>query len=90
MDFATGELVVRVNGRVERLKSKSESWKPKREQGPRLGDKCEQEWANARVKARISFTVAKEEYELTTYSGTIVFTANGQTRSIDVQGETGS
>ena len=89
-DFATGELVVRVNGRVERLKTKAASWKPKREQGPRLGDRCEQEWANARVKARISFVLVAEAYELSTYSGKIVFSANGQTRSIDVRGESGS
>ena len=90
VDFATGELVVRVNGRVERLKSKGASWKPKREQGPRLGDRCEEEWANARVKARISFELVAEAYELSKYSGRIVFSANGQTRTIDVQGETGS
>lgn len=92
LDMATGELVVRIDGKLERLQKRSEKWNPPRARGPVAGDQGEEVWSNARVEVRLSFQLvrADQENEITRFAGQMRVEAGGQTEVLMVEGETGA
>lgn len=90
LDITSGELVVRINGKAERLDRTSQAWVPHRDSGPRIGDKCEEVWTDGRVKVRLSYTLLDQGEELSVFSGQMHVSANGETRTLEVRGETGA
>jgi N-acetylmuramoyl-L-alanine amidase len=89
-ELKTDSLVVRVDGKVERLKQKSAKWKPKREAGPKQGDELREAWANARVRVEISSILTNTQEGQNSYSGQMdVSVEGGKTISIAVDGRSG-
>ncbi|MFM8457702.1 MAG: TIR domain-containing protein [Chthoniobacterales bacterium] len=90
LDLATGELVLRINGKLERLRRRSETWNPSRDRGPTVGDQGEEVWFNARVEVRLSFQITEAEHEFSRFAGQMRVSAEGQTVVLMVEGETGA
>lgn len=92
LDLATGELVMRINGRLERLQKRSEKWNPSRDAGPSVGDQGEEVWANATTEVRLSFQLvqADSENEFSRFAGQMRVAAGGETSVLMVEGETGA
>lgn len=93
------EMVVRINGKLERLMSRSTTWLPQRQRGPQVGDTCEEIWANSSFVIELSYKMTKSEYEFSAYSGQMrVSYSSTAWRAgmraapavLDVDGETGS
>ncbi len=92
MDMSTGQLVLRINGNLERLDKVSQKWTPLRDLGPVPGDGCEEIWSNSRARVLLSFNLDRADgsNELTVFSGKMQVSYDGQTADFTVRGETGS
>jgi hypothetical protein len=90
LDLSNGDLVLRINGELERLRKRSETWNPSRDRGPTVGDRGEEVWSNARVEVRLSFQVTEAEHEFSRFAGQMRVSADGQTVVLMVEGETGA
>ncbi len=89
LDMAADKLVVRIDGKVQRLARKSEQWTPKRNAGPRPGDECTEIWANPKVTVTLKYKLVKEGYESSSYAGKMTVSTGGGSSSLDVEGESG-
>lgn len=93
------ELVVRINGELQRLINRSTTWSPERQRGPRVGDTCVEIWGNSTYVIELSYEMTKSEYEYSAFKGkmeaSLTSTAvraglEGTPAVLDVEGETGS
>ena len=93
-DYSNDTLVVRVDGEVQRLSLKSEAWTPTRPdelyRSTKIGDQCEQVWANSDTRVVLTYRVVKCDYEYFGFAGQMLVESKGLTRTIQVEGETGS
>lgn len=92
-------MVLRINGKVERLMKRSETWRPQRTSGPRVGDVCEEIWGNATYVMTLSYRLTKSGEEYSAFSGQMEVSPTStawragmraEPAVLKVQGETGS
>jgi len=70
MDMADeGRVVMRINGKIERLMRRGETWRPQRTTGPRVGDSCEEVWGNSTYVMTLSYKMTKSGEGYSAFSG---------------------
>jgi hypothetical protein len=99
LDMATNELVIRIDGELQRLMKRSETWNPERQTGPRAGDTCVEIWGNSTYVLELFYKQTKSEYEHSSFKGKMEVSLSsaavragyaGSPAVLDVEGETGS